>query len=143
MSNPKLFLKKSLHVLAGIAWLCLTSTALANQSATFLAGNNITISVTANGTAPFTYQWSKNGSPVSGKTLATYDITNAQSSDAGTYSVVVTNSAGATTSDSAILTFATSNIAPSFTTQPQASQTALTGDTITFTVAASGTPAPT
>ena len=64
----------------------------ASQSVT--AGSGVTFSVTATGTAPLSYQWRKGGSNISGATSATYSMTNVQAADAGTYSVVVSNSAG-------------------------------------------------
>lgn len=102
------------------------------------AGNTATFSVVANGTAPLTYQWTKNGSAISGATSATYSVAGAQSADAGSYAVVVTNSAGSVTSTVAALTVSTVAVAPSIATQP-ASVVANLGDNVTFTVVASGT----
>jgi hypothetical protein len=95
--------------------------------------------VTASGTAPFTYQWRKNGTSISGATAASYTTPATAASDNGaTFSVVVSNSAGSATSTNATLTVNTSATAPSITTQP-ASQTVTAGATATFSVAASGT----
>lgn len=59
--------------------------------------------VSVDGTAPFAYQWLKNGGIIPGATAASYIIESVvASSDAG-YSVVVTNSAGSTRSDTARL----------------------------------------
>jgi hypothetical protein len=63
--------------------------------------------VLANGTSPLFYQWFRNGSPVSGQTSFDLFLNPAQSSDAGTYTVVVTNAYGSVTSAPAILTVAT------------------------------------
>jgi hypothetical protein len=52
----------------------------------------------------FTYQWFKDGTAVSGATASSCLIANAQASDAGSYTVVVTNTAGSKTSDPAMLT---------------------------------------
>ncbi len=77
---------------------------------TVTAGETATFSVTATGTEPLSYQWKKGGSNltdggnISGANAATLTITNAQASDAGSYTVEVTNSAGSTTSNSATLT---------------------------------------
>ncbi len=102
----------------------------------------MTFSVTSDGTAPFAYQWYKDGAVISGATDATYVVSHVVSTDAGTYRVDVSNAGGAVRSDDAVLTVAAATIAPAFTTQP-ASQTVTAGGSATFTAAASGTPAPT
>ena len=73
-------------------------------SNTVTAGSSHTFSVVASGSATLTYQWSKNGSPISGATYSTYSISSTSTSDAGSYTVVVTNSAGSVTSSAATLT---------------------------------------
>jgi glucose/arabinose dehydrogenase len=82
------------------------------QSITISQGNTATFSVTATGNPAPTYQWRKNGTNISGATSATYSITNLQPSHAGTYSVVVTNSAGSVTSNNATLTVTQPNTPP-------------------------------
>ncbi len=77
-------------------------------SQTVNVGDTATFSVTASGTAPLAYQWSFNGAAISGATGATYSIANVQTSNAGGYSVVVSNSAGSVTSTTATLTVSTS-----------------------------------
>jgi Pectate lyase len=67
------------------------------------AGGNASFTVAASG-QNLTYQWSKNGTPVDGATTATLSITSAAASDAGNYTVTVTNSAGSVTSEPATLT---------------------------------------
>jgi hypothetical protein len=69
------------------------------------AGASATFSVSANGTSP-SYQWYKDGSAISGATGASHTISNAQASDAGSYSVLVSNSAGSVSSNAATLTVA-------------------------------------
>jgi hypothetical protein len=66
-------------------------------------GGTVTFSVVVGGTAPFSYQWRKNGVNV-GPNSSSYTISSALTSDAGAYSVVVSNGAGAVTSNSANLT---------------------------------------
>jgi lysophospholipase L1-like esterase len=56
----------------------------------------------ATGTAP-SYQWRRDGSPLSGETNAWLDIEGAQLSDAGAYDVTASNSAGVATSLVAVL----------------------------------------
>lgn len=82
------------------------------QSITISQGGTATFSVTATGNPAPTYQWRKNGTNISGATAATYTISNVQPSHAGTYSVVVTNSAGSVTSNNATLTVTQPNTPP-------------------------------
>lgn len=67
-------------------------------------GQSVTILVTADGTAPFTYQWMKAGAPLPGATSASYLISPVRPADAGVYTVKVSNAAGAAVSDTATLT---------------------------------------
>jgi hypothetical protein len=75
-------------------------------SLTVNAGLSASFSVTASGSGPLTYQWRKNGTAISGASSSTYTITGTTATNAGTYSVVVSNSAGSVTSNSATLTVA-------------------------------------
>ena len=112
------------------------------QSLTLTVGQNGSFSVTASGTPNPTYQWQKNGANIAGATAATLSLTNVQSSDAASYTVVVTNSAGSVTSNAATLTVNAATATPSITTQPQ-SLTVTTGQNASFSVVATGTPSPT
>ena len=77
------------------------------------AGSAVSFTVVASGTSPLTYDWKKDGTSISGATNATYTIASAATSDAGSYTVVVSNSAGSVTSTAASLTVtATSTTAP-------------------------------
>jgi hypothetical protein len=73
------------------------------QSQTVAAGETVTFSVAASGDA-VTYQWHFNGSAFQGGTTSSLRLTNVRASDAGDYSVVVTNAAGSITSNKATLT---------------------------------------
>jgi hypothetical protein len=69
------------------------------------AGQTASFSVTATGTAPFQYQWARNGTAISGATSATYTTGATTSADNGaSFTVTVSNSAGSATSQAAILT---------------------------------------
>jgi BspA type Leucine rich repeat region (6 copies)/Immunoglobulin domain len=57
-------------------------------------GNAASFNVTATGTAPLSYQWLKDGVAIAGANSATYTISSVQLSDAGVYSVVVSNVSG-------------------------------------------------
>jgi pectate lyase len=107
-------------------------------SQTVTAGSSVTFNVVASGTAPLSYQWKKGGVDIAGATSASYTIASAQSADAGSYTVVVSNSAGSVTSNAATLTVNAAPVAPTITTQPS-SQTVSVGGTATFSVTASGT----
>ncbi|MBC8002948.1 MAG: immunoglobulin domain-containing protein [Opitutaceae bacterium] len=98
------------------------------------AGTNALFSVVAAGSSPLSYQWLRNGTLISGATGSSYLRTNTQTTDAGSYSVVVTNSAGSITSVVATLTVIDE---PIITTQPQ-DQLVNIGSIATFNVAASG-----
>jgi len=68
------------------------------------AGSPVFFSVVAYGQPAPTYQWRKNGTTIAGATNATFGISSATLADNGSYSVVVSNSAGAVTSSNATLT---------------------------------------
>jgi DNA-binding beta-propeller fold protein YncE len=79
---------------------------ITNQPASriVLAGVNVTFSVGVVGTAPFAYQWSSNNVPLTGATNITLTLTNVGLSEAGSYSVLVTNGFGSALSSTAVLT---------------------------------------
>ena len=104
------------------------------QGQSVAAGPTVGFSVTCTGTSPLTYQWRLNGTNLAGASGSTYSITNSQSTDAGSYSVFVTNIAGSVTSSNAVLTV---DAPPAITGQPQ-SQTVVPGQDATFTVGATG-----
>jgi hypothetical protein len=103
-------------------------------------GQTASFSVAASGTAPLSYQWQKNTSNISGATSAAYNTPATASSDNGaTFDVIVTNSSGTVTSQSAMLTVnAAAATAPTITTQPS-DQTVTAGTAATFSVVAAGT----
>ncbi|MBQ7589059.1 MAG: immunoglobulin domain-containing protein, partial [Verrucomicrobia bacterium] len=72
------------------------------KSQTVNEGSSVTFSVAATGTG-LSYQWYKGSSKISGATKATYTISSARSSDAGSYKVVVSNGSGSVTSSVATL----------------------------------------
>jgi hypothetical protein len=80
-------------------------------------GNSFTLSVSVAGTSPFTYQWRKNGVPITGATSSSYSVASAQVANAGTYDVVVTNIVGSVTSNAAVLSL---NSGVVLTSQPAA-----------------------
>jgi uncharacterized repeat protein (TIGR03803 family) len=74
-------------------------------SQTVNGGENITFTVTATSDAPLTYQWEFNGRKIDDTDAddAALKLTKVESSDAGAYSVVVSNAGGSTTSTAATL----------------------------------------
>jgi hypothetical protein len=107
------------------------------QNQSVAPGAAVTFAVAATGQPAPTFQWRKNGANIAGATGATLSLTNIQAADAGTYSVVVTNSAGSVTSNNATLTVNTTSAPPTITLQP-ASQTMASGHTAVFNVGATG-----
>lgn len=73
-------------------------------SQTVAAGSPVTFTVAATGTAPFSYQWFKDGTAIAGATSATLTLPYVLARDAGDYSVTVTNAASSASSASAALT---------------------------------------
>ncbi len=82
------------------------------QSITVSQGNPATFSVAATGSAPISYQWRKNGINIGTATNSTYTIPAVVPTDAGIYSVVVSNSGGSVTSNNGTLTVTTTNQSP-------------------------------
>ena len=105
------------------------------QSVTVNPGQAVSFTVVATSTLPLSYQWKKDGSAISGATLATYSIASAQQTHEGSYLCAVTNAAGTTPSDAATLTVTDP---PAITAQPQ-SKTVNPGQAVSFTVAATST----
>jgi hypothetical protein len=115
-------------VTSSVAVLTVTETPLITTQPTNQTvglGSAVTFVVTAAGAAPLSYQWqfgganltnglAPDGSIIGGATTPTLSLNNAQTSNNGGYSVVVTNSFGSVTSSPpAVLTVLT---APAFTT---------------------------
>ena len=103
---------------------------------TVAAGGSAAFNVTATGSALLSYQWYFNtNTALANATNATLTLNSVNSTNAGTYSVIVTNLVGAATSSVALFTVLGS---PVITTQPQSLSVAVSNNA-TFTVTASGT----
>ena len=79
--------------------------------ATVSQGQSVNFMVTATGIPDPTYQWFKDGSPISGATGTNYNIASAVRTNGGNYTVVVSNGSGSVTSVIATLTY-TGNVPP-------------------------------
>jgi hypothetical protein len=74
------------------------------QSLTVAPRSGVIFSVEAQGAPPLVYQWLLNGAPIPGASNAILSLTNVDTSRVGSYSAVITSSAGVATSDAAVLT---------------------------------------
>jgi alpha-tubulin suppressor-like RCC1 family protein len=102
------------------------------------SGIQVAFTVTATGTAPLTFVWKKNGTAVTnGPNTATFTISSIAAADSGQYSCAVSNNCSPITTSTNIQLKVT--VPPVFTAPVK--DTTLTkwaGDSITLTVAASG-----
>ena len=105
------------------------------QSQIAAAGTNVSFTVTATGTAPLSYQWQFNAAAIPGATASSVTLTNVQATNAGNYTAVIGNSAGAITSSIASLNVL---LPPTITLDP-ANSTNLAGSTVSLSAAATGT----
>jgi hypothetical protein len=111
---------------------------------TVAAGNKVTFTAAGSGDPSPTVQWqvSTNGggtfTNISGATATTYSFTTTASQDQNQYRAVFSNSQGSAISSAATLTV---EYAPTITKNP-ISQTVTAGNSVSFTVIASGNPAP-
>jgi hypothetical protein len=97
-----------------------------NQS--IVMGSNALLLVNAAGSAPLSYQWRLGGNDLPGASASFLSLANVQPTNAGSYSVVVTNSVGSVTSALASVTVL---VPPLITLQPT-NQTDVTGATGSF-----------
>src|SRR5690606_33494997 len=92
------------------------------QSRTVAPGDAISLAVEATGSAPLRYQWMKNGAAIPNATSSVFQISSAGSTDAGSYTVKVSNGAGSVMSAVATVRVLA---APSINVQPQSKSVAL------------------
>ncbi|HSY20438.1 MAG TPA: immunoglobulin domain-containing protein, partial [Candidatus Acidoferrales bacterium] len=104
---------------------------------TVIQGQSANFAVSVTGLTPFRYQWLLNGTSIANATNRIYALSHAtNSTDAGDYQVIVGNPLGVQTSSVATLTVV---VPPAITVQP-VSVIALAGQTVNFSVGATGTP---
>lgn len=70
---------------------------------TVAVGDNVTFAVIAAGSEPLAYQWKHGDETLAGATQSTLSLTNVQESDAGTYTVEVTNAAGGASASATLI----------------------------------------
>jgi hypothetical protein len=105
------------------------------------SGNDAVFAIHARGTEALSYQWYRNGSALAGANTPVLRLSAVTSANAGSYSVAVTNTAGAATSNPAVLIVSAGvpvAVAPSIVTQP-VSVTANVGSSATLAVGVDGT----
>lgn len=103
-----------------------------------LPGSNVLFSVTAGGMTNLTYQWRFNGTNITWATNTSMTVTNAQGTNAGSYTVVVQNPISSVTSSVATLTVIQ---APVVAQQP-VSMAIVSGSNATVSALVSGFPTP-
>jgi len=102
------------------------------QSQKVLEGDSVTFTVSAEGTAPLSYQWYKNDIAIEGATEETYTIESVTAEDLGNYKAVVTNTEGEAVSNIAVLSL----LQPPTITLNPISVTVDNGTNVVFTVEA-------
>jgi DNA/RNA endonuclease G (NUC1) len=109
------------------------------QSQTIASGQTATLTVTASGTAPLSYQWYQGAAGVTATPVGTNSssFTTPALTATTSYWVRVSNGSGSADSTAATVTV-TTTVAPSISQNPQ-SQTINSGQTATLTVTATGT----
>ncbi len=109
------------------------------QSLLRLVGESANFTVAVTGATTPTFQWYKDEVAIPSATSCSYSLPRVTLSDAGRYRVTVRSANGvAADSAAAVLTV---HQAPQFTRQP-AARSANPGQTVTFSIEATGTPAP-
>jgi predicted outer membrane repeat protein len=111
------------------------------NTGTFLTDSNTIVMANSAGTPPLTYDWQFDGTNIAGATSSIINLTNVQFNNAGTYSLLISNSSGLVTNFDEILNQPVTN-APALVLQPLSEVTNL-GSTVEFEAAATGFPAPT
>ena len=114
------------------------------SAASKIAGQSVTFTVAASTTdgGALSYQWKKDGTDIGGATSASYTKANLVTGDAGSYTVVVTNTLGASTA-TATSTAAALTVAVATTTTTTAPATTATTAPATTTTTTTTAPATT
>ena len=102
---------------------------LATTFRTLPAGSSLSFSSGLPQSAALSFQWSFDGSPLSGATNAELTLENVQTNQTGTYSVVASNAIGLVASTATLLT-----VLPAVILSPPQSQSNLAGATVSLSV---------
>jgi sugar lactone lactonase YvrE len=101
-----------------------------------VAGQSATFSINATGTA-LTYQWSKNGGTLGAATNSVYTLMAVQPGDAATYSVRVSSGSVSETATAKLTVGGVAGAGVAITAPPM-NQSVVAGQSVTFSVSASG-----
>ncbi len=108
-------------------------------NASVIEGNSANFAVQLSGTSPFNFQWRRNAVNITGATAANYNPTNIPLTWSGSViDVVVSNSAGVDTSNTATLTVSPRPDPPVITGEP-ANASVIEGESAVFSITVSGT----
>ena len=97
-------------------------------------GSNAALAVAVSGVSPLVYRWTFAGTNIARATNATLQLTNMQMSDAGTYTVIVTNTYGSVSTNATLAV-----VVPPYLIAAPTNQSVAPGGTATFTISAGGT----
>jgi hypothetical protein len=103
-------------------------------SQTVNVGANVTFIAAASGSPAPTFQWRKNTANIANATSSSLTLSNVATTDAATYTVVATNSAGSATSNGALLTVNAVGLPPPTITAQPLSVTVNSGGTAALVV---------
>lgn len=84
--------------------IVLVSVAVGPQSQSVASGGSVSLSASGTGSGQLSYQWLHNGAAIPGSTTSTLMLSGANFTDAGSYSVQVSNLHSSATSQPALLT---------------------------------------
>ncbi|MCH2155364.1 MAG: S8 family serine peptidase [Opitutales bacterium] len=100
-------------------------------------GGTLSLQVSASGSDPKTYVWSKDDTEVATTTIPVYTVTDVNEAVEGAYRVTVSNEAGSVQSGIAQVAVVDVSLLPSITKQPQ-STTGFIGGSVSFSVTVTG-----
>jgi hypothetical protein len=100
----------------------------------------VSFTAAATGTPAPTFQWFRNSVAIPGATSALFALASAALADAGTYTLVATNSQGTATSNAATLTVTGGAISPPSLSAQPANIAQVVGTAASLSVVASGSP---